>query len=157
MKKLRDKKTRKTGYLYANKDVYYQVLNENDCPLAVYSTLSRLMEDWEEYEEPKAYWRITDLGELKFVRLDRHHQNIEKCKKIGNYFETAKEAERVVKKLQAFKRLKDKGLEFEDVDIYLQDATWSKCELSINAIMPADAYTDKEVARDLSVCFEDEE
>lgn len=67
----------------------------------------------EDYEEPKEYWRITDLGELKSIRLDQHHQNIEKCKEIGNYFDTREEAEKAVEKLKAWKRLKDRNFRFD--------------------------------------------
>lgn len=63
--------------------------------------------------ESKKYWRITDLGESKSIRLDQHHQNIKKRKKIGNYFETREEAEKAVKKLLALTRLKNNGFKFK--------------------------------------------
>lgn len=81
-----------------------------------YHSLAELNEEWEDYEEPKEYWRITDLGEVKSIRLDQHHQNIEKCKLIGNYFGTKEEAEKAVEKLKAWKQLKDKGFRFEGWD-----------------------------------------
>lgn len=37
-------------------------------------------------------------------------------KEIGNYFKTKKDAQLAIKKLKAWKRLKDKGFEFEWVD-----------------------------------------
>ena len=43
---------------------------------------------------------------------------IEKLKEFGNYFGTKEEAEKAVKKLKAWKRLKDKGFRFKCCDDY---------------------------------------
>lgn len=37
-------------------------------------------------------------------------------KEIGNYFETKEDAEKAVKKLKAWKRLKDNGFKFEGIE-----------------------------------------
>lgn len=87
----------------------------------VYGSLEELNKEWEDYEEPKEYWRITDLGELKSIRLDQHQQNVKKSKQIGNYFGTREEAEKAVEKLKAWKRLKDKGFKFSGLQKELKD------------------------------------
>ena len=97
-------RNRKTGEIVEATD--FNIISD-------YNSLAELNSEWEDYEEPKEYWRITDLGEIKSIRLDQHHQNIEKCKAIGNYFETEEEAEKAVEKLKAWKRLKDKGFRFD--------------------------------------------
>ena len=38
-------------------------------------------------------------------------------REIGNYFETKEEAEKAVEKLKAWKRLKDKGFKFDNVNV----------------------------------------
>lgn len=79
-----------------------------------YWSLKKLNEDWEDYEEPKPkeFWYINAMG-LLFPGVDLIEECVEEIKKIGNYFETKEEAEKVVEKLKAWKRLKDKGFEFE--------------------------------------------
>ena len=79
-----------------------------------YSSLAELNEEWEDYEEPKEYWYYdtTKNGVDKITHLE----DKEKDQEIGNYFETKEEAEQAVEKLKAWKRLKDKGFEFEWVD-----------------------------------------
>ena len=115
--KLRNKKTGEIGWLYCDHISVPKKMTvfAEDKDLSAnhwdYKTLAELNAEWEDMpeEEPKKYWRITDLGELKSVRLDQHHQNIEKCKDIGNYFSSREEAEKAVERLRAWKRLKDKG------------------------------------------------
>lgn len=69
------------------------------------------LEEWEDYEEPKEYWFLSGRGEVKCIEdentvFDKDH------KTIGNYFSSREEAELVVRKLKAWKRLKDKGFRF---------------------------------------------
>ena len=121
--KLRNKKTGEIIELLAKPSFVKRTENYLDSEVNTFESLAELNEDWEDMseEEPKKYWRITDLGELKSIRLDQHHQNISKCKDIGNYFETREEAEKGVEKLKAWKRLKDKGFRFsghECIDDY---------------------------------------
>lgn len=128
----------------------YQVFDKGE-------SLAELNEEWEDYEEPKEYWRITDLGELKSIRLDQHHQNIEKCKEIGNYFETKEEAEKAVRKLKAAKRLEDKGFrpkmwEWE----YIYDDNISG-ELIIKAHIDDATDSDGKYTKDLDLLFGGEE
>lgn len=74
-----------------------------------YYSLAALHEVWEDYEGPKEYWTIdwTCIGVTtnKYSGDDVDDFN----KSIGNYFETEEEAELAVRKLKAWKRLKDKG------------------------------------------------
>ena len=67
---------------------------------------------WEEYiEEPKEYWFI-DCGTYEVDSVDINNSDCGIDKEIGNYFETKEEAELAVRKLKAWKRLKDKGFRF---------------------------------------------
>lgn len=74
----------------------------------------------EDYEEPKKYWFIDAFGNIVQNEITKHcgdeytdmSNEYENQKSIGNYFETRKEAEVAVRKLKAWKRLKDKGFEF---------------------------------------------
>lgn len=81
--------------------------------IAAYSSLAELNEEWEDYEEPKQYWFIATDGR---VLECNEYANEDACwngeKAIGNFFETREEAEKAVEKLKAWKRLKDKGIEF---------------------------------------------
>lgn len=80
---------------------------------------------WEEYrEEPNEWWYIDIHGPHKVTNNDEYYQQVKAAsKEIGNYFDTEEEAELAVRKLKAWKRLKDKGFsiyswgyEFDMVD-----------------------------------------
>lgn len=81
-----------------------------------FSSLAKLNEEWEDYEEPKEYWFIDTI--LNKIRLGSDKSDEEWIrfkswsKEIGNYFETIEEAEKAVEKLKAIKSLKDKGFKF---------------------------------------------
>lgn len=71
---------------------------------------------WEDYKEPEIYYRIDSGGFVYQSYIDEYlwsEPAVNSNKAIGNYFETEEEAEKVVEKLKAWKRLKDKGFEFE--------------------------------------------
>ena len=75
------------------------------------ATLKDLVKEWEDYEEPKEYWHIFGTNITKTQEgLDKLYD--ERNKEIGNYFETKEEAELAVRKLKAWKRLKDRGFRF---------------------------------------------
>ena len=78
-----------------------------------YDSLAELNEEWEDIpeEEPKTFWYIDDAGVLQIDEVLCSVINMRKS--IGNYFETREEAEKAVEKLKAWKRLKDKGFEFD--------------------------------------------
>lgn len=65
--------------------------------------------DWfEDYEEQEEFWYINECGDVLKYKYDGGCSSpILEAKEIGNYFETEEEAEQEVKKLKAWKRLKD--------------------------------------------------
>lgn len=77
-------------------------------------SLAELNEEWKDYEEAKGYWYITSLGEIVYRGFSLRKWNSgDDCRlEIGNYFEAREEAEQVVEKLKAWKRLRDKGFKF---------------------------------------------
>lgn len=118
---LKNKKTGEIGTLIVD-GAYKFVTNfavEDDegNRLGKYSSLAELNSEWEDYEEPKEYWFINNLDgtpmkcELRSCVRDFTEWK-EKRKEIGNYFDTREEAELAVRKLKAWKRLKDKGFKF---------------------------------------------
>lgn len=75
-------------------------------------TLAELNAEWEDVpEEPKEYWFI-DTSTTGLVRKIVDTPLSEIDKEIGNYFETKEEAELAVRKLKAWKRLRDNGFRF---------------------------------------------
>lgn len=78
--------------------------------IKTYDSLAKLNEDWEDYEEPKTFWYIRCSGEVYEDESDASTEHGEKHREIGNYFETREEAEKAVKKLKAWKRLRDEGI-----------------------------------------------
>ena len=94
------------------------IFNRNDKPDFVidsYNSLAELNKEWEDYEEPKTFWYLDEMGVIKEFPSDMMDYKgiIDNYKKIGNYFETEEEAERAVEKLKAWKRLEDKGFRFK--------------------------------------------
>ena len=88
-------------------------INKGDLHLDDFNSLAELNEEWEDYD-PNEYWYIDTFGkcDISFETVGEY-KNIEAfAKEIGNYFETKEEAEKAVEKLKAWKRLKDKGVEF---------------------------------------------
>lgn len=118
--KLRNKKTgeiKRVEFLadYHNDDgteIGFRVANTLDA--YSYNSLAELNEEWEDYEEPAYYYFIHD-GRIGCDAIDpyNHKSKVEERKPIGNYFETREEAEKAVEKLNAWKRLKDKGFRFK--------------------------------------------
>lgn len=79
-------------------------------------SLAELNEEWEDYEEPEEYWFIDyDGGIIPFSRM-KETATDRMMKQIGNYFDSREEAELAVRKLKAWKRLKDKGFSIYDWD-----------------------------------------
>lgn len=84
----------------------------DELPLGLYNSLAEIMDEWEDYEEPKDdYYFIRDGGNIDYHWYQKLGEITERRKQIGNYFETKEEAERAVEKLKAYKRLKDLGTE----------------------------------------------
>lgn len=120
--KLRNKKTGEIievescsntgGYI----SIYYEEkdgqIGTKDC----YTSLAKLNEEWEDApEEPKENWTISGAGYL-WTTEHMSPDTINDLRRIGNLFETKEEAEQAVKKLKAWKRLKDKGFRFTGVE-----------------------------------------
>lgn len=97
-------------YGYEDKIEVYCIEKKKCCK---YDSIKDFTDHWEDApEEPKEYWYISGRGEIRCIededtKFDKDH------KQIGNYFPSEKEAEEVVRKLHAWKRLKDKGFRFE--------------------------------------------
>ena len=85
-----------------------------------YNCIEALCNDWSDYEEPKERWYINENGGvMKYVPFDPDGEDLSYMKyqnEIGNYFETKEEAELAVRKLKAWKRLKDKGFRFTGIN-----------------------------------------
>jgi hypothetical protein len=113
--KLKNKKTGEIGYTAVLRSKAIVVMDENAIQLGSYTSLAELNSEWEDApEEPKEYWYIEEDGdviEMTYLEDDEFDQ---KRRQIGNYFETKEEAEKAVEKLEAFKRLRDKGFRFKD-------------------------------------------
>ena len=77
-------------------------------------TLTELNEEWEDYEEPKKHYSITQFGDVVDEVDGYMSETIDEMKEVGNYFSSREEAEKAVEKLKAWKRLKDKGFRFID-------------------------------------------
>lgn len=76
-----------------------------------YASLAELNEEWEDYEEH--YWYVFANAVMYGYKGDVLEDNF---KETGNYFETKEQAEKAVEKLKAWKRLKDKGFKFTDIN-----------------------------------------
>lgn len=69
----------------------------------------------EKWEDCNGYYYIGDGGDVNLSRTKyRLEHEDEAHEEIGNYFETEEEVELAVRKLKAWKRLKDKGFRFID-------------------------------------------
>ena len=115
--KLRNKKTREiidfnsiTDTCFGSK-IQLQATDIHDKPIYIYNSLAKLNDEWEDVpDESKDYYYIYANQVLK-GECDGIIDN--RFKEIGNYFETREQAEKVVEKLKAWKRLKDNGISFE--------------------------------------------
>ena len=107
--KLRNKKTGDIAEVLTD-TIAVNVLIDRQDITGYYGSLAELNDEWEDYEEPKVYWYIDDAGVIQIDQVLASEINMRKS--IGNYFETEEEAEQAVKKLKAWKRLKDKEFEF---------------------------------------------
>lgn len=106
--KLRNKKTGEIGYLIVGRGSdYYTVCNDEWDDCGKYGSLAELNDDWEDYEEPKAYY-IGRCGTIEEFDPTKDVGLTEMLKEIGNYFETEEETEKAVEKIKAWQRLKDK-------------------------------------------------
>lgn len=74
-------------------------------------SIKELNEKWTDYEEPKEYWFIDYDGGILCREYD--NSSAEKMMiSMGNHFNSLEEAEKVVERLRAWKRLKDYNVMF---------------------------------------------
>lgn len=166
--KLKNKKTGETGYyLHTHRDYKTGVLKVAVLkdgvpfsefkpyePIYDYDSLAELNEEWCDYEEPEEYWHIAELCAGLQKKQDTDNGEDRFNKQIGNYFETEEEAELAVRKLKAWKRLKDKGLRFCGHD----DRDRGQLgDIVIYAEMSTFEYDDDSTKDDLDICFGGEE
>ena len=154
--KLRNKKTGEIGKLYFKDGRNFSVLPEDTMNLTtyVYNSLAELNEDWEDYEEPKEYWYLENNGDIDKETYEGDGYE-ERMKEIGNYFETKEEAEKVAERLNAWKRLKDKGFKFEDYSFTSYGIT--PAEIEIEATIKDISDPKNQYAKDLMLLFGGEE
>lgn len=85
-------------------------LDENLGTCKTYTSLAELNEDWEDVpEKPRTCWYLDCNGEPTEKSEIANYYN-PAMKEIGNYFKTKEEAEQVVEKLKAWRRLRELGL-----------------------------------------------
>ena len=139
--KLRNKNTGDRGELVEFNDGF-RVKTEHGYCIGIYDTLEALNKDWEDYK-PSEVWYITSNGELESASADNSWV-MEKV--IGNYFESKKDAEDAVEKLEALKSLKDKGFEFEGW--HCPEPFGGKIDFTWNITIPL-----AEIEDDLNIIF----
>ncbi len=136
-------KNKKTGEI-ANWCIDKDIIRTCDGSI-IYNSLAELNAEWEDYEEPKEFYIVDLDGEI--LVSDSEDRTTEKCKELGNYFETKEEAEKAVEKLKAWKRLKDKGFRF---------TAWYGGSKDILFSIPQEMI-DRPTAKDLDLLFGVEE
>ena len=152
--KFRDKETGVEGYLRANRYMEYQIEDEKGVPInGSFKTLSELLEKWEEIEEePKEHWAIDQFGEpINVSGLSR--LQLEKLHRLGNDFPSENATMKAIEKLEAWKRLKDKGFRFDGYDV----AHNSNGNLCGQLFYNAGDYCIEDVEKDLDLLFGGEE
>lgn len=152
--KLRNKKTGEIGYLHSDSNNSVQVARNSGYNYRYYDTLTELIAEWEDVPESKEYWYIDIDGEVNSG--DTENDIVKDMRAIGNYFESEEEAKKAVKKLKAFKRLKDKGFRFNGYSHY----DWNGNKSPAIAFEYPDfdeMFDDKQVVADLDICFGGEE
>lgn len=108
----------------------------------------------------KEGWFIQSNGLVKILQYDYGDNDyfVNMAKEIGNKFETEEEAKRVVEKLKAWKRLKDKGFVVESWDTDIGDNYYKTGQivLNLNNVKNRewDEYTQiNEIKNDLDLLF----
>lgn len=122
-------------------------------PYKVYDSLAELNAEWEDApEEPVRHWFIS--GTRVYEENGYSDEGIASLESVGNHFKSREEAEKAVERLRAWKRLKDKGFEFEGHD----DRDRGQLgDIVIYAEMPTFEYDDDSTRDDLDLLFGGEE
>ena len=121
-----------------------------------YNSLAELCEEWEDYEEPKEHWMINAFGDAETISDIYTDDMIDELREIGNYFETKEKAELVVRKLKAWKKLKDKELEFDSIPC-CNNLCGNGFKIHFSAIMPPEFWNDNDTKKELTFLFRGEE
>ena len=108
--KIKNKETGEIGYL---KEIDLNVgglriVNANNDTVAECKSLAELNAEWGDYEEPRYIWWLDNEGGVNHAPSELD-DNFKKNKEIGNYFSSREEAELAVRKLKAWKLLKDES------------------------------------------------
>jgi len=170
-------RNKKTGEIKELQEIMHEAFSEHN-----EKSLMNLEKEWENYEEPFSisFYTIVN-GKIKhciFYRervvgcpdnawayiKDGGREDIEQLKAVGLYFETEEEAELAVRKLKAWKRLKDKGFRFNGIagvsnNIYVSFETDDKYRVG-HVMYDEYSNTDnklKEYNEDLMLLFGGEE
>lgn len=150
--KLRNKKTGmigEVGYLASSSgEIIVNNINDQE-EWYTYNSLAELSEEWEDYEEPEGWWFIGRTYEPHATNSTL--RSLEADRQIGNYFATKKEAEKVVEKLKAWKRLKDAGLKFTDFSYNLDET--SSSTISANGKICFGMMCYEDFSEDLDLLF----
>lgn len=129
MKKLRNKQTGEIVDFIMHK---YAGTSDDGNPM--YAPFHGSIEDWEDApEEPITYYYISDFGAIREGDVGKFVEDEIARKEIGNYFETKKEAELAVRKLKAWKRLKDNRFRFETFGYDMETVKNGRVNLMIRA------------------------
>lgn len=115
--KLVNKKTGKieklVGYVKTGNDrMFFRFEDDKGTYKKEYNSLAELNAEWEDYEEHKDHWHIGCNGD---VFIDNTERYLKSYSSIGNDFETAEEADLAIRKLEAWKFLKDMGFKIEGI------------------------------------------
>lgn len=124
-----------------------------------------ILKDWfEALDEPEERFYIDARGGVVSTFIKPSDYCAVERRKIGNDFETKEEAELAVRKLKAWKRLKDKGLEFERWTTF-EKVTGKECfdkgvvrsYYAVVTFRSEDRLEkDKQIRKDLDLLFGDE-
>ena len=149
--RFKNRKSGQIGNFIINKD-HFECTNLDYVP--EYESISDLYKYWEDVDSG-IYWFISDTGIVH--RSDESFSedvDISLQQSIGNHFGSKEEAELAVRKLQAWKRLKDKGFKFDGYDVANRGGDNAICG---QAYFKAGNYDREEIKSDLDLLFGGEE
>lgn len=153
--KLRNKETGIIGELHfePDKEYHFTVVTEDPADVRLYKKLADLYAGWEDYEEQEEYWYIDPaMVEVTYNSLGNDGEVERFNKEIGNYFETKEEAEKVVEKLKAWKRLKDAGFRFTGIGKTIYDMDCLEFDIGDEYLRERD-LRESELNKDLELLF----
>lgn len=115
-----------------------------------YGSLAELNAEWcDAPEEPKDFYIVEQRG-IVGSRFNTGNEYVKQFKEIGNYFLSREEAELALRKLKAWRRLKDKGFRFVGWDKALRRQ--ESCDFVV--FCDFDGFVESEKDLDLLFCTE---